>query len=437
MPDHKDHDVTKTRFEEELSEALRRAGEGFEADDRRGLAAGGLVRGRRQLLRRRAATMGGVLALAAVSVGGVYGGSLLGAGHERVSAAGTGGSARGGGSVDGATSVAGEPAGTPVTGADVAAVLQANTPAGKWTFDDLHGSDATFATGVYDDGKGKAGVSVGLRRVETAGRGEAGRDLVTCPDRVVTPYDDCTEKALPGGSRLMIFQGYEYPDKRVLTKNWRAVLLTKDGFVIDASEYNAPTEKDSAISRENPPFDPTQLRALVTADGWHPLLEKLKQPGKNDGKPTADPSAPVHEELDTTRVTAMLRSLLPHGHGLKVVGQGSGYLIVDDGAGRSFVQVNVQEDMGSVRDDLFSGDGVTTEPDGTLVKVTKQAGEKGVEGSVWWMADTMTKDGFRVVVSAFNAGSQLEAPTRPEPALTTAQLKGIATNLKWRTLAQG
>ncbi|BAU84266.1 hypothetical protein SLA_3355 [Streptomyces laurentii] len=432
MPDHADHDVTKTRFEEELGEALRRAGAGFVTDDRRALATGGLARGRRRLRLHRTATIGGALALVVIGAGGVYGGSLLGAGHAGASAAGAfpkGASAAGTGPAAGDTGGAPDPEEGGVPAADIAAVLQANTPAGTWTFDAPSGAGGS-AVGVYDDGKGKAGVSAGIYRAGASA--EAGIGQVTCPDKVLVPYDDCTEKALPGGDRMMIFQGYEYPDKRVPTKWWHANLLTADGFILSVSEYNAPTEKDSGISRQDPPFDPAQLRTLITADGWRPLMKKVARPDKGSPKRRA---APVAKEVDGTRVTATLRSLLPKGRGLKAVGDGEGYLIVDDGDGRSFVQINVQSDMGRHRAELFSGEGVTTEPDGTLVKVTKGSGEKGVEGSVMWTTDTLAKDGFRVVISAFNAGSQLEPPTRAEPALTTAQLKEIATSPKWRSLA--
>ncbi|MFE4590995.1 hypothetical protein [Streptomyces laurentii] len=419
MPDHADHDVTTTRFEEELGEALRRAGVGFVADDRRALAAGGLARGRRRLRLRRTATFGGALALVVIGAGGVYGGSLLGGGHAGVSAAGA---SAAGAFPEGASFVGAGPA-----AADIAAVLRANTPAGTWTFD-ASSSVGGRAVGVYDDGKGKAGVSVSVYGVGAAP--EVGVAQVTCPDKVIVPHGRCTEKTLPGGDRMMILQGYEYPDKRFLTKRWHANLLTKDGFIVSVSEYNAPTEKDSEISRQDPPFDPAQLRTLITADGWRPLMKK-ERPGKNGPKRRA---APVAKEVDGTRITATLRSLLPKGQGLKVVGDGKGYLIVDDGDGRSFVQINVQSGMGGIRDHL-SGDGSTTEPDGTVVKVTKGPGERGVEGPVMWTVDTLATDGFRVVLSAFNAGSRLGSPTRAEPALTTAQLKEIATNPQWRSLA--
>lgn len=438
MPQNDEHDVTNGRFEEELGAVLRRTGDGFAAEDSRELVAGGLARGRRRLLRRRLAMVGGTLALAAIGVGGVYGGSVLGGGS------GAGGGVGGG---EGASVAAGPKPSAPPTDdpaahdpgmaqipvADLAAVLKANTPAGTWEIQDL-GGKAPFVTGVYDDGKGKAGVSVGLNRAR--GDGEAGTGQVTCPDPTAVPYDDCTTERLADGSRLMIFQGYEYPDKRVETKAWRAVLLTKDGFLIDASEYNAATEKDSPISRENPPFDPAQLKALVTAEGWRPLLRQLpvpkRMPGSaaSAGRPAGEPSA--------AEVQATLISLLPQG--VDVVSKGGdggyGYVVVDDGKGKSLVQINVQPRMTGIRTELFGGSDVTVEADGTRVKLEKRAGEKGGDGVLWWSADTLDVEDFRVVVSAFNSGTQHEAATRAEPALTTQQLKTIALSPKWRALTQ-
>ncbi|MFJ5138062.1 hypothetical protein [Streptomyces sp. NPDC088707] len=427
-------------FEDELGAILRHTGDAFAADDRRELVEGGLRRGRRRLVRRRLAMTGGALALAAVGIGGAYGGSLLPSAADAPD-----------------TSVAAPPKSTattdPVPGKqlpggaripvkDIAAALRANTPAGTWEIDGLDGFGQS-AGGVFDDGKGKAAVTVGLFRT---GTGEAGEDQVACPDKVAVPYDDCTEENLAGGSRLMILQGYEYPDKREETKAWRAVLLTKDGFLIDVSEYNAAAEKGAPVSRENPPFTPAQLKALVTAPDWGPLVARLPESvdmsgggeggqGGGAGQGGQD-EPPRHVEPNGAAVQSTLRSLLPEG--LKVADKGGegeyAYVVVDDGKGRSLVQINVQPNMSDVAGDLFGSGDVTTLPDGRRVKLTQQPGEKGGEGVVWWTADTITPEGFRVVVSAFNAGTQHEAATRAEPTLTMQQLKSIALSPKWQKL---
>ncbi|MFJ5709863.1 hypothetical protein [Streptomyces sp. NPDC093105] len=435
MSQHDHHDPD-AGFAGELGSALRTTGESFALDGRPELVSGGLARGRRRLLRRRLAVTGGALALAAVGVGGVYAGSVVTpagpADKAGVAAAPkTSGSPTAAPSPESSGEAASDslkPGMAEIPLSEIADVVKANTPAGEWRFNDLGGTGQGLS-GVYDDGKGEAGVSVFLSR---AGRSpEAGVDMVTCPDQVYVPHDDCDTGKLPDGSRWMVFQGYEYPDKREETKNWRAVLLTADGFLIDASEYNAPAEKGAAISRENPPFTAAQLRALVTADAWRPLFEQIPPLPTAPAQPGKVRQAPP--QIVGNGVTSTLRSLMPKG--LTVVGKGGegefGYVVVDDGKGRSLVQINVQYGMGDVAGDLFGSGDVTTLPDGRKVKLTRQPGEKGGAGVVWWTADTMTKDGFRVVVGAFNTGSQHEAATRAEPALTMEQLKAIALDPKW------
>lgn len=412
-------------FEEELGAVLRRTGDGFAVDDRRELVAGGLKRGRRRLVRRRLAVTGGALALAAVGIGAVYGGSLLSpvGGSEQVSVAGPKPT------TDPAGPEAGEPVMPQIPVEELAAVLKAHTPAGTWEIDNLGGTGQSVA-GVYDDGQGKAGVTVGLFRAGDTT--ESGEGQVTCPSQADVPHDDCTSERLPDGARLMVFQGYEYPDRREETKQWRAVLLTKDGFLIDASAYNAASEKGAEISRENPPFSPAQMKALVTADAWNPLLKQLltepEMKKRGDAQLPPAPSAPA---LRTT-----LRSLLPEGLTAADMDApyGHAYLVVDDAEGRGLVTVSVQPSAEQLRGVLFGGADVTTLPDGRKVRTIKQPGEKGGAGVVRWTVDTITPEGFRVSVSAYNAKGQHEEATRAEPVLTTDQLRTIALSPLWKKL---
>ncbi|MER7339599.1 hypothetical protein ABT403_17380 [Streptomyces sp. NPDC000075] len=417
-------------FEDELGEALRQAGDGF-TPDRQALVAGGERRGRRLLVRRRAAVIGGsVLGLALVGTAGVYAGGLLG---------GSGGS----GGVDGARTpnVAAPPAlsSTPpakggpgsgtgaVSDAQMVAWLRQLLPGGQLSEAKGHGTGGGSggipgAFGVYDDGKGQAAIGVSLNRVDPKGASTA--ELITCPDKNKFAYDGCTSETLADGSKVMVYQGYEYPDRREPTKSWRATLVTPQGYMVDAQEWNAAAEKGEPVSRPNPPLDPDRLKALVLAPQWRPALEDL---------PPAHPESPRTPPRPGGSAAPVLDGLLA-GYGIPVVAKGgegdSAYVVLDDGEGKSMVTVEVQSGgMAGPVASLFTG--ATAMPDGTKVVLRQTPGEKGGKNVVWWNVDTLRTDGTRVIVSAFNSKNQETDATRRNPALTMAQLKEMATSEVW------
>ncbi len=93
---------------------------------------------------------------------------------------------------------------------------------------------------------------------------------------------------------------------------------------------------------------------------------------------------------------------------------GYGYVVVDDGGGRSLVEINVQTDMADVAAHLHAV-GATTLPDGRLVGVTQEAAEKGGDGVVARTVDTLTPDGFRVVITTLNSDGYRAPPRAPNP----------------------
>lgn len=277
---------------------------------------------------------------------------------------------------------------------------------------------------VFDDGKGKAAIGVSVGAVDPDGT-EAEQQL-ECPGKTFVPYDSCRNETLADGSRLMVLRGYEYPDKRVDTKWWHAYLVTPDGYTVDVSEWNAPAEKGAAVSRAEPPLTVAQLKELVISDEWRPVMNAL---GKAAPEPVQQPPA---QGQDGQAILRKLKSLLPVS--AKVASErgddGYAYVVVNDGKGASLVQINVQPNMSDVEGELF-GSGAEVLPDGTKVVTHQGPGEKGGAGVVMWTADTIRTDGLRVVVSAFNSGSQNAKATRQTPALTMQQLKSIATSGKW------
>ncbi|MFG2983274.1 hypothetical protein ACGFYQ_18840 [Streptomyces sp. NPDC048258] len=413
-------------FEDELGEALRRAGDGFTAD-RLALVDAGEQRGRRLVARRRASVIGGsVLALALIGTAGAYTGGLLdgsGSGRQADVAAPpalpNGGSGKNG-SPDPKRAGAGTGA---VTAEKLLAAFKALLPGGKLTDTQAHGTDQPpMVSGVYDDGGGKAAISVYLSRVDP--NGSNARQLTECGDKNLQGYDDCRTEQLADGSKLLLHQGYEYPDRRVDTKVWRAVLLTPQGFMVHASESNAPAEKGAPDSRPNPPLTTAQLKALVTSAAWLPALNDLPPAEREQAQPESS-GALAYMDAEAALERQVARYGLPVGS--KGGEGGYGYVVLDDGKGMSLVQLNVTKNETASG---FKGADVTTQPDGTKVKVTQRPTEKG-KGVVEWTVDTLRTNGLRVVVSAYNTANQSGAATRETPALTLEQLKEMALAPGW------
>ncbi|WP_328494268.1 hypothetical protein OHS59_17145 [Streptomyces sp. NBC_00414] len=411
-------------FDDRLGAALRQAGDSFETDGT-ALVAAGRARGRRLRLRRRAAVVGGVTGIALVGVGG----ALLmpwdgGRGTEPSVASG-------GTPVPDGTVVT--PDRGPMSGPELLRTLESLLPEGTFSVKEARSTDhplGPYAHLVFDDGHGQAAVEVGLGRIEADS--EKAEEVTTCPDKILARYDACKRSELPDGSDLMILQGYEYPDRRADTKHWYAQLVTPQGQQISVTEWNAPAEKDAPVTRPNPPLSPAQLKSVVTAEEWRFAVDAIpkKPSGAEAGTEPAPPAA-------GGRVRATLVSLLPKG--VEVTSKGAPgteytYVVVDDGKGRSLVQINVQHGMSDAEDQLFGPDAETL-PDGTKVATQQGPGEKGGSGVVMWTVDTLRTDGLRVVVSAFNSGAQNTAATRDTPALTMERLRKIATSGKWRIVS--
>ncbi|WP_406455264.1 hypothetical protein OH768_19320 [Streptomyces sp. NBC_01622] len=414
MPDAHSSDSADP-FETRLAAGLRDAGDAFETD-RAALVTTGALKGRRRLLRRRnAAVMSGAAGIALVGVGTAL---LLPSGSPDAQ----------GSPATSTHASATSSAPAPVSREALLRTLARSLGNGSYSKVEARGTDegpSPYIHVVFDDGKGKSAVELGLGRVEP-GSDEA-RQATTCPAKVFTHYDACRTSRLADGSVVMVLQGYEYPDRRVDTKWWSAELVTPQGQHVSVSEWNAAAEKDSPITRSQPPLSPAQLTKLVASEVWRKAIDAIPEQ-----TPTATP-APSDTAFGAP-VAPTLRSLLPKG--LTVSDSsgddtGFGYLVVDDGKGRSLVQVNVQANMSDVEGDLFGSDAEVLS-DGTKVATHQGPGEKGGAGVVMWTVDTIRTDGTRVVISAFNSGAQDTPSTRPTPALTMKQLREIALSPKWR-----
>lgn len=361
-----------------------------------------------------------MLALAAIGTTGAFTAGLLGGGAEKTSVAAPGELKPSPTGVDSRQRPTG---GGNVSGEQLVQVLKELLPGGTLTGTTGRGTaEGPMAGGVYDDGNGKAAINVGMWRLDPGG--VQAKELTVCPDPDNVPVDGCTSKNLAGGSRLLVVKGYEYPDRRVDTKAWRATLVTKEGYVVDASEWNAAAEKDAPISRPTPPLDPTQLEALVRSEKWLPALRDLTP---------AEKEQPVPPGRGLNRPTLpVLLSHLPDD--LTVVRKEGGgefaEVRLDDGNGVFHVTVQLQEGMSGVLESFNPKGRIKTLPDGTKIVREQRPGEKGGEGVVWWTVDTVRPDGVRIIVSAFNSPAQHLAATRPEPGVTMALMEKIATDTR-------
>ncbi|MDX5563227.1 hypothetical protein PYK79_07830 [Streptomyces sp. ID05-04B] len=410
-------------FEEQLSAALHEAGGAFDHPGS-ALAAAGQARGHRLRLRRRAAVAGGVAGLALVGVGGTLLAPWDGSPAPNPSSL----------AASGRASASAKPA----SADDVFRTLRKLLPKGRLTKTEARGTNEDLpplALGVFDDGKGEGAVSVGLDRVRTdaPGKFDPVTAVMPCSDGGQTGFDSCRTDVLPDGSAVTVYQGYEYPDRREDTKAWGADLVTPAGHHVSVIEWNAAAEKGKPVTRPEPPLSTAQLRTLAAAPEWRRIVDAIPRERQ---KPSAAASASTRPaEMAGWVILRKLSLLLPDS--LKRVSYGSqetgfGYMVVDDGKGRSLVQVNVQPGMSDVADELY-GEGSETLKDGTRVAVHQGPGEKGGAGVVMWTVDTMRKDGLRVVVSAFNTADQNKAATRAEPALTVKQLRAVALSPRWRS----
>ncbi|MDH6440353.1 hypothetical protein M2158_008894 [Streptomyces sp. SAI-144] len=405
-------------FEERLAAALHETGGGFDTD-RTALAARGEAHGRRTRFVRRAAVAGGTAGVVLACVGGALvlrpGGTATEAVPSSVTA-----------SAKPKPSITARLA----TDEEMIETLKSLLPKGDFSKERGTGTEPTDARKVpapsaglvFDDGKGAAAIGVTVGRVQPGGT--TARQAARCPDRLAIPYDACNTSRLADGSVVTVLQGYEYPDRRVAdTKLWTAELVTPTGQHITVSEWNAAAEKDKPVTRTDPPLNPAQLTRLAAAQEWRTVANALPEPLPEPELPGSD----LHARTDLLALLA----LLPKG--LKVTAKSSddgdfAYAVVDDGKGRSMVQVNVQPDMLDVAGDLFDSSSETL-PDGTRVAVQQGPGDRGDQ--VMWTVDTMRADGRRVVISAFNAGTQNEPATRATPALTIAQMREMALDARW------
>ncbi|MFF4960597.1 hypothetical protein [Streptomyces sp. NPDC001222] len=143
------------------------------------------------------------------------------------------------------------------------------------------------------------------------------------------------------------------------------------------------------------------------------------------GKPTFTGTLPADRALAT------LTALLPAGltHSRPPGGRRSGQLWVDDGHGKSLLEVHVsrQTSTTAIRSHVFAD--TTPLADGTLIE-SRQAPPGTSPGHQ--AVNVLHPDGLYVTLMQWQAPSQNAPSTRTTPILTLAQLRAIATSSQWQ-----
>ncbi|MCM2427709.1 hypothetical protein [Streptomyces sp. RKAG337] len=426
-------------FEEDLGQAIRGTAGTFSTDNR-ALVDAGAARGRVMRLRRRAAVAGGAATLTLVAVGGLMAGGMSGsAGHHVAEDP----AARGGPQPVAVAS------GERVTAQHMINLLKSALPPGVTTGGQGRGTGAEgtggpigapYAEVVYDDGHGPGLVSVSLNHAP-AGQGVGPGTGTRCPDRVYVPFDSCDRSVLADGSVLVLLKGYEYPDHRVTTKNWRATLTTRDGQVVDAMEWNSPAEKGSPDTRPDPPLTAAQLTALVNVKIWKPVFDALGPTKVPADRPTTLPAeqpaiAEASSSVPGPAISAVLKGLIPAGLKRSDADDSEGFahVTVNDGHGKTLIEVNVDRWPPKDPDTLAFFSGGEKLADGTRVLVSQGPAEKGGAGTVQWVAQILRPNGRRIVVAELNAGGYHQPATRTAPVFTIDRLRAMALSPDWKKL---
>ncbi|SEF17909.1 hypothetical protein [Jiangella alba] len=231
------------------------------------LVDGALARGRerRRLRRSRFAVAGAALVVTA-GVGGLVAAPFIGADDEPATTDAP---------VASGVSEAPPQAG-PVAEIDAEAVLDAVVallPPGE--ISEAHASalepTSVWIDFVWDDGTGASWVSGTVDLPAAAEPNECAR---------IVNGGSCEVEALDDGSTVLRQSGpyYPQPDREPERLQSRARAVFPSGLKVMLDAMNAPTEKESAPTREAPPFSLDQLAAVVTDGVWAELTAGVSPP---------------------------------------------------------------------------------------------------------------------------------------------------------------
>jgi hypothetical protein len=140
-----------------------------------------------------------------------------------------------------------------------------------------NGPDSAWFSFVWDDGTGASWVSGEVSMVAS----DPG-----CP--VVVNGGSCDVRTLDDGTTLQLHTGpyYPQPDREPGRLQTRVTAVSPTGLSVYLAAMNAPTEKQSEPTRDEPPFSVDQLAAVVTDGVWAELTAGVAPPApENSGQP--------------------------------------------------------------------------------------------------------------------------------------------------------
>ncbi|MFF3196632.1 hypothetical protein [Streptomyces misionensis] len=169
--------------------------------------------------------------------------------------------------------------------------------------------------------------------------------------------------------------------------------------------------------------------------GSRPANQTLADPAASSptGSATASttPKPTFTGTLPPAQALATLTELLPTGlsHSSPPGGERSGQLWVDDGHGKSLLEIHVsrQTSTAAIRSHVFAG--TTPSADGTLIKTTQSPPGPGPGHQT---VNVLHPDGLYITLMEWQAPDQNTPSTRTDPILTATRLRAIATSSQWQ-----
>ncbi|GGM18368.1 hypothetical protein GCM10010129_73170 [Streptomyces fumigatiscleroticus] len=289
------------------------------------------------------------------------------------------------------------------------------------------GTSSAAASLTFKSAAGEAQVQIAASRLPTP----VPPSVSSCPDSALHPYSTCTTENRRGAG-LILDKSPVDESEPFAGQRWTAALTFRDGRQIVVSESTPAGDAGAGTTRRALPLTLRELAGIAGSTTWQPFLSLLPEPPKQ-------PAPQVDQSVPAKRITDIIAASLPRTvHVSDESGQpGYGHLTVDDGHGKCLVAVTVQRWKPGDASIAAVFAKARRLPDGTRLTTSRGPAENGGRGAVEWRADTLSRDGLRVVVDELNARAYRLPGTRATPVLSLDQLTDLVRDVAWREAAEG